>query len=314
MTLREVASRPQRVFTKLKLKYSRYRTFVYLEGKSDRAFWWRLQADMCRVEAVKGKPNVLATMKMVKEKRPHWLNVVAIIDPDFDLLDDRDPELPNLLADDKPDLELTLLESGALDEFVIQCAASLEPPELCDFANAWKHQALCLATQFGYFRYIHHTNPEYGLRNLKKVADSIGEYVADDVLIVDKIAGQLVEDAKISKDLLLNQVENLRKQYSPPCINLCRGKDVFNIMAVILPHCFYRIFDDEIALERLAHDCEMYSQEKDETFNLIFAKLRMNYPIDEFKSTVLHHRIRNWERNNNPFRIIRNPALERTPT
>lgn len=303
----QVANKPRRVFNKLKFKYDKYPddTYVYLEGKSDRAFWWRLQADSCRVEPIRGKRNVLDTMKMVKEKRPHWLNVVAIIDPDFDLLDDQYPELPYLLADDKPDLELTLLESGALKEFVIQCTSSLEPSELSEFADVWRYQAMCLATQFGYFRYIHHDKPEYGLRNLKKVANVIGEYFTDDVMSDDKIAERLVEGARISKDKLLNDVEKLRKQYSPPYINLCRGKDVFNIMAVILPYCFYRFFDDEIALERLAHDCEMYSEQKDETFNLIFAKLRMNYPAKEFKSTVLHDRIRKWEdANQKKYKIL----------
>ena len=286
MRLREVASRPQRVFNKLKLKYDKFPdyTYVYLEGKSDRAFWWGLQADRCRVEAVQGKPNVLATMEIVKEKRPNWLNVVAIIDPDFDLLDNvKCPDSPYLLADDKPDLELTLLNSRALEAFVVQSASSLEPPELCEFANSWKYQALQLATQFGYFRYTHHDKPEYGLRNLRKVADTIGHYITKDVLNLEKIAERLVEGASISDEQLLKDVEKLRKQYSPPCITLCRGKDVLNILTVILPHCFYKFFDDEIALERLAHDCEMYSMQKDETFNLIFAKLRMNYPSIEFK-------------------------------
>ncbi len=294
----QVANKPRRVFNKLKLKYDKYPddTYVYLEGNSDRALWWRLQADRCRVEAVVGKPNVLATMKMVKEKRPHWLNVVAIIDPDFWLFD-QSPclELPYLISDDKPDLELTLLDSNALDEFVVQCVASLEPAELCEFSSAWKHRALQLATQFGYFRYTHHDKPDYGLRNLKKVADAICEYITEDVLNLDKIAERLVDGARISKEQLLKEVAKLRKQFSPPCINLCRGKDVLNIMAVILPHSFYRFFDDEIALERLAHDCEMYSEQKDETFNLIFAKLRMNYPSSEFNRTVLCERILKWE-------------------
>ena len=309
MDPRQVASRPQRAYNKLKLKYNKYPddTYVYLEGKTDRAFWWRLQADKCRVEAVVGRPNVLATMQMVKEKRPHWLNVVAIIDPDFWLLEQSSYlELPYLLSDDKPDLELTLLDSQALDEFVVQSAASLEPPDLCEFANAWKHQALHLATQFGYFRYTHHDKPEYGLLNLRKVADEIGEYIAEDVLNLQKIAARLVDGAKVSSEQLLQDVENLRKTYPSPCMTLCRGKDVLNIMAAILPHCFYRFFNDEIALERLAHDCEMYSEKKDKTFNLIFAKLRMNYPSSEFKTTVLFDRIRAWEyANKEKYKILK---------
>lgn len=308
MDPRAAASRPQRVFNKLKLNYNKCPedTYLYLEGKSDRAFWWRLQANMCRIEAVKGKPNVLATMKLVKEKRPHWINVVAIIDPDFDLFDGvKYPESPYVLSDDKPDLELTLLESRALEEFVVQSAASLEPPELCEFANAWKQRALQLATQFGYFRYTHHVRPEYGLRNLRKVADAIGKYFIGEDLNLDKIAERLVDGAKISKEQLLKEVGTLSKQYSPPYIDLCRGKDVFNIMTVILPYYFNKFFDDDIALERLVHECEMYSEQKDETFNLMFAKLRMNYQISEFKTTVLHNRIRNWEDANNcKFKIL----------
>ena len=304
MNLKQHANKPQRLFNKLILKYSDINSFVLVEGITDRAIWTKFKAKRCMLEPAEGRNNVLETLKIVERERPLWRNVVAIVDPDLWLVDPPiGLELRRVLFDDVPDLELTLFNSLALDTFFHQVLTAIEPRRLSDFVREVKRIALGLATEYGYFRLIHHQNPEYGLRNLRKVAVSIKSYITDEILNLDLIAEKLLEGSAkhITKLQLLEEVGSLRAKYPPPEIKLCRGKDVFSIMAVVLPALFRKQFkNDTNSLEKLIQECGIQAKQ-----NRFSAELRKCYEYRFFKKTALFERIRKWESQNSPFRIVK---------
>ena len=303
MGIKEFGDKPRRHFVKLKLKHNENNTFVLLEGPRDRSVWWKFRAKYCDLIPVHSKDSAITTLQMVSEKRPSWRNVVAIIDPDLWLIEQSHKlHANNLLFDDVPDLEMTLLSSSALENFICITLHNIDPRELSEFTQELKDKALYLATEYGYFRLVHHQCPKYGLRNLKKVATRIREYIDDEMLNFDLIAEKLLEGSKskVTKTQLLEQVENLRANYPPPEIKLCRGKDVCSIMAAIMPTLFSRKFNDNNSLATLMSECRIENGR-----NHLVKELCKCYDYHFFIKTALFRRIREWESNNTPYRIIR---------
>ena len=148
---------------------------------------------------------------------------------------------------------------------------------------------------FGYFRLVDYLHREYNFGfNIISFTDVIDSVTSQ--LDIDLTAEKLAERSKtVSKSELLEQVEMLREEFLPS-IALCRGKDVLSIMAFLL-----------------SSDGNLSDKVKIQTrTNELYRTLRMAYEFAYFISTALYKRIRKWETENTPFRIIKDFPFERT--
>ncbi len=294
MGINEHASKPNRLLAKLKMKRNANptHTYVLVEGKTDQAVWARFKADHCELMRADGKDKVIATLQLANRKYPSWGNVAAIVDPDVWLIEESDElHIANLLYDDIPDLDLMLIKSPAL-KTVVRNTITVDRAD--EYTERLRKEALRLGKEIGYFRLFQYRNREYNL--------NFGSIVFEDVidkrtfeLDVDSVAELLVRNSAITRMQLLERIEILRNKYSAD-VRLCRGHDVRAIIACLIK------FDDNLS-EKVK--IQTKSGELSRT-------LRMAYEFTYFITTQLYSRIRKWESENTPFRIVQDFPLERT--
>ncbi len=276
------------------------KTFVMVEGVTDRALW--LEYADCNPIPTQGKEIIIDALKSYMLHKAK--GVAGIIDLDYTLISHTyDRESPNLLYDDCcPDMETILLRSDALKKVLRHELDEMEIDAVHAFADVLTTESHRLAAEVGYFRLLNERE-DYGL-NFKALF--IADFIDGDTLKLDCdwLARRLAENRSgISSDELLREVGELREEHPPDNIQLCRGKDVIAIMATILPTLYEKHFGEE-----LPESAQALSQEKQ-----LAKELRKAYEYIYFQKTSLFQRIREWEAHNRPYRIIRDFSTERTP-
>lgn len=269
------------------------KSYLMLEGKTDEDTWGKFVAHQCcHIHALPygaGKDKIMAALKLELSERK---GVAGLIDADYWLItNSTELQMKNLVYDSfYPDSEMILLSSPALSD-VLRCKLDLPDNERIDeFAEKLQKQALRLAAEFGYFRLLNHLK-DYGLRCN---AIRFDEVIDKNTLELDRdwIAKRLAEDnADISSEELLREVEELREAYPPGNSQLCRGKDVAAIMAMILPLHFKAEFGDDLSPSM--NDKELS------------IRLRTAYEYGYFKQTSLFLCIQEWESANSPYKILK---------
>ena len=274
------------------------KTFVMVEGKTDRALWVEYMAD-CALFPTRGKNVIIDALKS------YGLcglpGIAAIVDADYWLITQSDkPNIDNLLYDDCcPDMELILLASPALKKVLRHTFSMCETEQIHEFAEKLKKESLCLAAELGYFRLLNHIE-DYGL-NFKAIHLEGQGFIDKNTLELDRewAARRLAENKRgITSTELLRGIEKLRGKY-PPNIQLCRGKDVLGIMTVIMPILFKSEFGEEF--KDLPDSMRMMFRGEQE----LSRELRKTYEYVYFAKTSLFSCIRKWESDNSPYRIIR---------
>ena len=278
--------------------YGEGETFVMVEGKTDEVLWEEFRAEQdCTLYPAQGKANIIAALRVICQRG--FQGIAGIIDLDYTLLcDSYERDLPNLLYDDCcPDMELILLRSPALKKVLRHTFDDIETGDVHDFADEVQTASLRLAAEFGYFRLLSHIK-DFGLRcnaiPLREVID-LDTLELDRELVASRLA---VNDAGQGSEELLLQVEELRQQYPSCCIQLCRGKDVLAIMAFILPRMYEARFGGKLPAS--ANQLTGARQ--------LAKELRKAYDSMYFKETSLFGCIRDWERANQPYTILK-PAI-----
>lgn len=269
---------------------SRY-TYVLVEGSDDFRVWAKFKAHMCQIVIADGKDKLVAKLRYFNTKYPHWRNVAAIVDPDFWLLEDASElDTENLLYDDMPSLELTLVASSALETVLVN---TLPVDVAGSYGEQLRNTALRLATEYGYYRLFDYRNRNY---NLSFNQVSFEAVIDSETLELDgiRIAARLVSNSVLSSCQLLGHIRELRRKVAPD-IRLCRGHDVLDIMACLI----------EL-------DSDLSGKAKVQTKSSELSRaLRMAYEFADFITTQLYRRIRAWESENDPYRIIQDFPLER---
>ncbi len=279
--------------------YGEGETFVMVEGKTDQVLWEEFRSrEDCTLYPAQGKDKIIAALEVTMKREMR--GIAGIVDADYMLITQaHELGTDNLLYDDCcPDMESILLESPALRKVLRHSISAEEIEHLHAFADKLKKEAQRLAMEFGYFRLLNHLN-DYGLR-----CNSIPfhEIIDSETLGLDRdlVASRLAGDQPgLTSEDLLRQVDALRKQYPPGDAQLCRGKDVLEIMATIMPTLFRSQFGEELPLVSIAA-FRPQGLPKD---------LRLAYEYGYFRETSLYNCIRKWELDNHPFRIIRDSSV-----
>ena len=269
------------------------KTFVMVEGKTDRALWVEYMTD-CALFPTKGKDVIIDALKSYGLRG--LSGIAAIVDSDYWLICQADElSTDNLLYDDCcPDMELILLNSPALKKTLRHTFSGYETEQIHEFAEKLKEEALRLAAELGYFRLLNHIE-DYSLNfKVYRLEDFIDKSKGALELDREQVAKRLAENKRgIESEDLLQGIEELRKEYPQEeyTIQLCRGKDVLDIMAVILSTLFKSQFGEDLPQSILNME--------------LTGNLRMSYERGYFEKTSLFSRIRKWELANKPFCIIR---------
>ncbi|MCY3780793.1 MAG: DUF4435 domain-containing protein [Chloroflexi bacterium] len=276
--------------------YGEGETFVMVEGKTDEVLWEEFRSrEDCTLYPAQGKDRIIAALGVTKKRGMQ--GVAGIVDADYWLITEAD-ELgtKNLLYDDCcPDMESMLLCSPALKKVLRNNLYNYDVDEMHQFAEKLTREAQRLAVEFGYFRLLNHLMNDYDLRcntiRFEEVIDS-------DTLELDCewVARRLAEDlSDITGEQLLRQVSELRTQYPPDNPQLCRGKDIVEILAYLLPLRFKAEFGEDLPQGLTA------------AFQgrALSISLRSAYDSAYFKGTSLFHCIRKWECANEPYRILK---------
>ena len=303
MTIQERRRQPQRIYTVLKQWRNKEpgKTYVLYEGPTDRAFWSAFIASRCVLVKAYNKEGVEAVLNTINERQPAWNNIAGIVDPDYWLADESEKlKTPNLLYDDMPDLEMTLIHSSALEKVVRNTLIHLSDDDFIRLCTAIRDRATRLGAEFGYFRLIdfrhRHYNLSFNSVSFRDVVD-----VADETFNHRLTAERLVQKSSVSSAELSEMVVELRAAH-PPNPRLCRGKDVLALIAIVAPVVYKETVGKEMSGKA---SIQLKSNE-------LFRALRIAFEFAHFKVTALFHRIRDWERDNSPFRIIQDYPLERT--
>lgn len=275
--------------------YGEGETFVMVEGRTDLVLWEEFRAkDDCTLYPTQGKDKIIAALQVTRKR--DMRGVAGIVDADYWLITDAD-ELgaENLLYDDCcPDMELILLCSPALKKVLRNELTNYEIDAMHELADKLTSEALRLAMEYGYFRWLNECC-DYGLAcNDIRLAKAIDA----DALTFDRdwVALRLAEGRNsVTSEQLLEETAELREKCPPETILLCRGKDVLAIMALILPRLFESRFGHELPANAAAlRDASQLAKE-----------LRKTYEYMYFRDTSLFGCIRAWERANREYKILK---------
>ena len=282
------------------------KTFVMVEGTTDRALWAEYTADDCELRPAHGKDIILEVLTT-----PYLRGldgIAGIVDADYWLITKAD-ELgtDNLLYDDcYPDLEMMILSSATLLEVSKQMVDYDDDLQINVFPENLQNEAERLAMEFGYFRLLNDCRDcgidfkgfEYryqpGFINFEET-----DFIDIDAMELrhEWTARRLAERSKglVSWEDLIKETSELRVKHPPKNRQLCRGKDVISIAAYILPKLFSEVFG-----KALPPDAKRAFQAK-----VLSKNLRSAYDLHSFKQTSLFGCIRTWEKFNSPYKILK---------
>lgn len=268
------------------------------EGETDEATWGKFIADQyCHTHPLppdEGKDQIMAALKIRLRGES---GVAGLVDGDYWLItNSNELETENLIYDEcYPDSELILLNSLALEDVFEESFDFHHKDEMDDFARNVRDKAHWLAAEIGYFRLLNHVE-DYGLKfkdiDHKEFLDAL-EFERD------WFARRLSDEKHwISKDKLLQQVDQLREKHLPDNVQLCQGHDTIAITVYLLPILFEMQFGEELSK---ANKDALEAIDRDE----LHRRLRKNFQCTHFKQTSLFGCIQKWESANCPYKILK---------
>ena len=273
--------------------YSR-RSFLLLEGSDDSKFWiYYISSENCRIIICNGKKHVVAAIEKISKEK--ITGVLGIVDDDFDSLEGKTLDLPNLIATETHDLECLLLRSSprAFEKVLAECRADEHKiKQFQQIENKELREALLERGKiFGQLRWLSHRH-KWGIKfrkenNREKFA---GEFMNKENWQVDqeKLLNNIVE--KVNREpensLTTEQLQNLIDllPQDADLWKVCQGHDLLYIFAIA--------FQNVLGRRTVDVDC-------------IASALRCGIGSEEFVETELAKKIKIWEHNNQPYQIFR---------
>jgi Protein of unknown function (DUF4435) len=254
-------------------------TFLLVEGSSDKVFYERfIDKIVCQVVVMEGKIRVIGILDILD--RSSFDGVLSIVDADFDRLKDSVDESINLLRTDTHDLETMLIDSPALDKTIAEYGSEEKIAKLqLDVRTSLVEAGMFI----GYLRWV----SQCDRRNLTFSDLKFSKFIDEKTLQIDELA--LIQEVKNKSQALSLKTEDLQqriadeknKGFNP--WQVCCGHDLVEILALGLRKAIGTMSVDSDSLER---------------------SLRLAYEEVYFWKTQLWVNIRQWESNNQPFKVL----------
>jgi len=273
----------------IRLRRSTYiGTFLLVEGSSDKTFYKRFVDQLdCELVETSGKPSskqrAIEIFKILEQS--NFQGVLAIVDADFDRLENLLYTSPNLLRTDSHDLETMLINSPAFNKVLAEFGSE---EKIGKFNRDVKLVLLENGMSVGYLLWI----SKCEALNLTFDGITFSKFIDEQTLQIDEL--KLIQEIKNKsqayslKDEDLRQQLNSRKSNNHDPWQICCGHHLVEILSFGLR----RVFGSNKAA-----DVEPNSLER---------SLRLAYEEIYFRQTQLYLDIRKWESNNQPFKVLGN--------
>ncbi|MDB9513661.1 DUF4435 domain-containing protein [Kamptonema animale CS-326] len=260
-------------------------SFLLVEGSSDKVFYERFIDNVaCKSISISGKPSsklrVIAVLDILE--RDNFQGVLAIVDADFDRLENSPHNSPNLIRTDTHDLETMLINSFALEKVIAELGSQ---EKITMFGRDVRSALLEAGISVGYFLWISQSD---GL-NLTFESITFSHFIDGQTLKINE--DQLIQEVKNKSQAfkLKNQDLQQRITYLKSCCHdpwqVCCGHHLVKILSFGLGKAIGTASVEPNSLER---------------------SLRLAYEEAYFCKTQIYLSVRTWESNNPPFRVLRN--------
>lgn len=262
--------------------------FLLVEGWYDEHVYSQFVSKAhCEIMRCDGKRNLIKAIKYLERWIRRFNGCLGIIDADFDALKGT-PIHPNLLLTDGHDLEVMILGTNALDDLLEEYLKGKNKRSVDKFKSLIRKRLFALGSKIGYFRMKLYACGIKDSRTLQSLTfcylnhlNSNCELSLTDAISIVKAECSEFDESQISK----RELEKLRRRYAR---HLCHGKDMIEILREIFPKMTEKHFGKKIYLK--PH---------------FDKQLRRTFDQPHFKKTQLYQQIKEWEANNQPYRVLK---------
>lgn len=266
--------------------------FLLVEGESDeRLFGIFADYDKCQMIICHGRENLFDACRILRQAGV--VGILGIADADFERLIGRNPPVDCILFTDWHDAECMMLRGAAFDRLVSQFVSREKFGTWCGAHGSDVRQHLLnQSAMVGYLLWHSVAN------NLALDFDNleVKEFMERATLVTSVEAlVQHVKNKSSRHDLPTDQLVaglNHRREMNDDFWQVVRGHDFVNSLGYAFRYAWGSASAQSVTFDRL-EQC-----------------LRLAFPEQEFAATGLFQRIKNWERDNAPYRILSDP-LER---
>jgi len=276
---------PDRIANTIRQQRSQYTgSFLIAEGDTDARVWKNLMdSTKCRVVIAHNKNNAIAALNILEQA--NVAGVVAVVDADFDILEETLPLSPNLLLTDTHDLETMLLKSPALEKVVTEHGSA---EKIESFAKDIRQTLLESAKIIGYLRWA---SLKFNYC-LKFEGLAFKDFVDDKTLALNE--SDLIKTVKnksqkpgLDEQEIRANMDSLKTD-TQDMWHVCCGHDMISILSIALCKAL-----------------GSFSSQKADP-NVLESYLRVAYESAHFRETKLYRYIQRWEQTNKPFEVLSN--------
>ena len=261
-------------------------TILLVEGERDaRVFDRLLDREQVSTEVSFGKDNVLEALDLLEDEA--FEGVVALVDSDFDHLENVEHRLDNLIMTDDHDLDVTIVLTQALDVYLAEFAdnaklrafsSTLEDGLVSTLLGScltlaycrWVSKKLTLMIDFKRLDF----SQFIGREKLECNEDALYSYLVNRSPAV-----------KCTDDELRRRVASLRSA-NHRVTELCNGHDVSGVLGIAL--------EEAIGSYRRIQV----------TPKIVESSLRLAFDRTAFQKTGLYVKFQLWQTENTPYRVF----------
>lgn len=257
-------------------------SFLIVEGDVDARVYKNFIVNECQIKIAFNKVKAIEIIEILN--KDNFVGSLAIIDADFDILNEEEISIDNLFLTDFHDLECIIFSSPALEKVLAEFGSEGKIKKLNGSVRGLIFETAIL---IGNLRWI---SLSEGL-NLKFEELNFSKFVVKDTLDFD--VQEFVKRVLInSKNLTLQQNEVIKKIIALANKNhdkhhISCGKDLIEILSIGLQKVLGTNNSSKVTSEIIARD------------------LRLAYEFEFFISTNLYKDIKAWEKQNVPFKVFR---------
>jgi hypothetical protein len=263
-------------------------TFLLVEGSSDRVFYERfVDKAECVLISISGKPS--SKLKIIEVLRilgqENFQGILAIVDADFDHLQEIPPSFSNLFYTDSHDLETMLLQSPALEKVMAEFGSE---EKVSNFGQDVRLTLLQAGTPIGYLRWI----SQLDQLNLTFQDLIFSKFIDDKILKID--VAKLIQEVRNKSQVFALKNEDLQQRLINQCRDthdpwqVCCGHDLVEILSLGLRKALGSANASDVKPDGLERS------------------LRLAYEAVYFAKTQIYMSIRLWESENGQFNVFHN--------
>lgn len=268
-------------------------TIIIFESENDIRNFIKFFDDNCECIPAFGKKNATGALKMID--RDNIEGVLTIVDNDYWFLESFKIDSPNMLVTDSHDSETMILQSGALDNLLLELADESKLQKFVSKeAKGIREILLEKGKYIGYFRWFlsKYKIRAFILRDLKfqRFINSNSLIIDIDKLIWEALKKNLKvihipDNFKTFKKYVLIVLNDLDKK-GYDLWHICAGHDLIKILIIGLKFIFGNKTGKNI-----------YQR-------LLEITMRLSYAINHFQTTKLYKSIKVWEEKNFHFTVL----------